>query len=269
MRMSLHPYVKVRECIEQVENYEVKNFLKTVYLLAVARPVELLAKPVSGQTRVYGVKGVDVRVEKIDKPPLSLSQTMNLLSQLENNEIKIREVKGSLSKKIEIAVFSIPLSRQSNKTDKKLCREVAIPIQPDLEPWTQDLLRWFKKAGDDFVFTEHRSHYWNYVKYNQVFKDLTAVIGGYRRIEHTISRKKSTKVEPHEKEMNLGGLYKVREDELQKEYGFDEYDCAVYTGAQIRIANKRIVQMDWHRYINKLCQKSSPFEVRKQLMDFP
>jgi hypothetical protein len=267
--MSLHPYVKVRECIEQVENYEVKNFLKTVYLLAVARPVELLAEPVSGQTLVYGIKGTDVKVEKIDQPPLSLSQTLNLLSKLENKEVTIRKVKDSLSKKIEIAVFSIQLSRQSNKTDKKLYREVAIPIQSNLEQWTQDLLRCFKKAGGDFVFPENRSHYWNYVKYNQVFKNLTAVISGYRRIEHTISRKKSTKVESHEKEMNLGGLYKVREDELQKEYRFDEYDWAVYTGRQIRIANKRIIQMDWHRYINKLCQKSSPFEVKKQLMDFP
>jgi len=267
--MRLYPYTKVRECIANVEDDNIKNFLKAVYLLAVARPVEMLGKPVSGQTRVYGIKGTDFNLEKIDKPPLSLSQTLNLLSQLENKAVTISEVKNELSKKIEIAVFRIRLSRQADKSDNMLYREVALPTQSNLEPWTKDLLKCFKEAGEDFVFPENRSHYWTYVKHKQVFKNLTAVISRYLRIEQTISRKKSVPIEPHEKELNLGGLFKVREDELRKDYDFDEYDWAVYAGAQIRISNERIVQMDWHRYVNKLCQKSSTFEAKRQLMDFP
>jgi len=254
--MSLPTYAKVRERIENVQKDEIKNLLKAVYLLAVARPVELLSAAVSGQKRVYGIRGTDVTIEKIEPPPLSLKQTLRLLSQLENHNVKVSELKRRLTKKIDVAVFKIPLSRQKDNLGKEFYREVAVPVPLKLEPWTKDLLKCFEKAGDDFVFPKNRQYYGYYVTEKQVFQDLTAIIDEYLLVEHNISGKESKKIKPHERDIILGNLFKFRGAELQEEYGFDEYDWSAYTGTQIRIANKRIVQMDWHRYINKLCQNT-------------
>ncbi len=70
--MSLAYYVEVRQRIENVHDKDAQMFLKALYLLGAARPVEMTGARCSGENKdiIYGPKGTDVWLEEID-PPLT------------------------------------------------------------------------------------------------------------------------------------------------------------------------------------------------------
>lgn len=270
--MSVPPYVDVRKRIENVPETKHRMFLKALYLLGIARPAELVSQrnPHSEGNVIYGPTGKDVRIEEIDMPEPSLKQIPKLLSQIENKELDIKEVRRELSLKVQIALFKIKLSKMKREPNKEIpYRLVGLPINNQFEDsWTKEVYDYFKKAGSNYVFPFKRFAAWYYVKYYGIFKDLDYVIRDYIRTRKTISGTRTEPVGKHERKILLEGLRHVRRAELIKEYGFGDLDWAAFTGAQIRVLRDYFtVQEDWHRYIKKLCQKSS-FIVQPKLSEF-
>jgi hypothetical protein len=256
--MSIPKYIDVRNRIDAVGDYECQMFLKSIYLLGVARPTELASKLDSGSTHdeIYGPIGNDVRIEQIGKPRLNHTQVLGLLSKIGKREVTIEEAQEMMSQKIEVAIFRIKKSRTQNRIEAKPYRDVALPIPFD--PWVKELYIYFKKAGNNYVFQNSRTEYWRYTKENEVLKGLKYTIQDYTRIKKAISGRTSGTQAEHEKPLTLEGLRHVRYDELQAEYGFDDLDWGIFTGAQIRIGRSNpIFVEDWHRYIEKLCRKPS------------
>jgi hypothetical protein len=256
--MSLASYVEVRQRIENVQDNDTQMFLKALYLLGAARPVEITAKRCSGENKeiIYGPKGTDVWLEEIDPPNPSIYKIARM--NLEKNWGGIRKLLDNLlTQTLQVAVFKINLSRRKPKSNEEIpSRLVALPMLEKFEPWTKGLFEYFKKAGDDYVFQFNRAVPFNIIQKEGVFKGLKYPIKSYDY--HRKSDEVMT-VKSHLRNIKLEGLRLVRVDELREKNHFDDLDLAVFTGSKITISRVRgifedaVVKEDWHRYIMKLC----------------
>jgi hypothetical protein len=255
--MSLASYVEVRQRIENVQDYDTQMFLKALYLLGAARPVELTGRRCSGENKevIYGPKGTDVRLEEIDPPNPSIYKIARM--NLEKNREGIEKLLDDLlTQTLQVAVFKIKLSRRKPKKNQEVpSRLVALPMLEKFEPWTKGLFEYFKKAGDDYVFQFNRAVPFAKIDKEEVFKGLHYPIKSYDYHKKT----KVMTVKSHLRNVKLEGLRLVRVDELRDKYHFDDLDLAVFTGSKITISRVRgifediVVKENWHRYINKLC----------------
>ena len=154
------------------------------------------------------------------------------------------------------------------KREGKL-RPCAVPLNPDYEPWTQPLLDYFKRAGDDYPFMfnpdpAHSIRYaqwkaqqtfaemmWPMAEYTKTLeipyaKDTPVISTRYGKTGHeeylididgerywTYSKeivREPEKVPHRWKPMRSHALRKRRTNTLKWDYGFDPFDLAAYGG---------------------------------------
>jgi len=222
--MSLPDVDEVRHRIERVEREDIRFCLMGTYLLA-ARISEIVGySSPSDETTGRGPRGTDVQIENF----------------------QMGEIKENA------AVFKLKTAKRGGKI-----RFVALPLNPDYEPWTQPLYWYFKKHGNSLVFPFTRQLIWQYVRKNRVFDGLFYSVDRYSIWEN---KKKIRDINEHLKTFNLHALRHLRATELVQFYGFNGGDLATYGGWTFRSMGlpstaDRYLSLGWQSYFPKLLKK--------------
>jgi len=135
------------------------------------------------------------------------------------------------------------------KTKKQRIRTVALPLEPEYEPWTRSIVEYFQAAlPQKPVFDLSLTMMQRYGK--EAFQGLTYPIEEYLDEGKTVAQ--------HEREITTHGLRHIRSTELTTRYGFDGIDLAIYFGWSLRkeltmpAMALRYLHMQWTRYFPKL-----------------
>jgi len=173
------------------------------------------------QNPAYGPKGTDMRIDSF------------------NNE--------------QVAIFSIKTAKRAGRV-----RLIALPLNPEFEPWTNLIVTKFQEQGVNHVFPFTRQAVSRYVKLEEVFKDLTYPIERYSIKKDGVV----TKVKAHVRSFALHALRHLRTTELVEVYGFDGFNLSAYGGWTIKTATgaqttmfDRYISLNWQSYIPKLLKK--------------
>jgi hypothetical protein len=263
--MSLPEVRVIRERIESCKHYDIRMYLKAVYLFG-ARAVELTGKRCSGEKNlIYGPKGTDSWQVAIDPPDIpSQDLAMILLNALGDRDTALRMIE-KYRQNIPIALYKIKIAKQKlDEGEEAPYRIIALPLPKEYEPWSQDVFDYFQRAGDNYVFPFNRSYVWDYITHEQqIFKGLTYRIKkyNYNRVGQPIF-----KVLPHPRKIKIHGLRHVRIDELIGKYYFDALDMVAFVGWKLTKSGPQggaapamadvyaEIREAWHRYIKKLCK---------------
>ena len=143
----------------------------------------------------------------------------------------------------EAVVFYVKTAKRKGKI-----RPVALPLNPDYEPWTQSLYDYMlkRKRGRAFPFSD-KTLYRASVK---AFDGLWYPIEDYKDIQR------------HWRPLATHGLRHVRAKELLEFYGFSAQELAVYCGWSLRSVMRgavsvleRYVTLQWRDYFPKLLRR--------------
>jgi hypothetical protein len=250
---------EVRTCIEEVEDSQIRMFLKAIYLLGSA-PVELAGESSPGTKIVYGPRGRDVSTVTIslDKPEFNIDDVNDFLEQVGNRALKADRFIESVSTS-PIALFTIKNALKGRNwrtghNDKEVSRVVAVPLLEKFEPWTKELHDYFVSKREDYVFPLKRVRVNDYVRIKNVFKHKKYQVVHYKNSADANFRP----VPEHPREIQLYALRYIRGMELRDKYNFLWDEIEVYTGVKIRNyrTGLRVNQSnkpDWRSYIGKLC----------------
>jgi hypothetical protein len=218
----------VRKRIETCSKEEAKFCLMAAYLFC-ARASEIVGETnrydiSHNQTLARGPNGNDVRLEKF--------------------------VLGDIESKA--AVFTVRTAKRDGKI-----RKIAIPVEKKYEPWTEQLLTYYREHGNEKVFPFTRQKAWSYAQ--EVFSGLRYPIEKYN-----LYKPKSLKPKPiksHMKPFRTHALRHLRATELIETFGFTGFDLSVYGGWTLRSmvgvgsAMSRYAHLDWRRYFPKLLKE--------------
>jgi hypothetical protein len=215
--MNLPDPMDVRSRIENVKDVETQMFLKALYLLG-AMVSEMTGKVYPSEIHLhdaYGPTGTDAW------------------------EASVYVQKILISAKF----FRI-------KTAKKEGDERTVALPTEYEPWTKGLYDYFKKAGNEVVFTFTRQQAYERVKNAKIFKKLQYPVE-YGMVSH-------------QKAFGIDNLRYVRAKELELKYDFKTEDLEAYgiCNLSIRRVHKQIAvsltsesdAQPWNRYLLKLCK---------------
>lgn len=223
------PSVKtVRERIEKVELEEVQICLMCGYLFC-ARISELISK-VSPSDKNYttarGPKGSDVILDVFEL--------------------------GDMQE--EVAIFTISTAKRGGVE-----RLVALPLNPEYEPWTKKVYEYFKKCKEKPCFPFTRQKAWQYSK--KAFEGLSYPIERYSVTHPHNETKKRQVINRHPRAFRTHALRHMRASELIQYYGFDGVDLSIYGGWTLRStigvgsAMQRYAHLQWRKYFPKLLKK--------------
>lgn len=224
--MSLPSVELIRQRIDSVNKDEIRICLKCAYLFT-ARISELIstASP-KDTTTPRGPKGTDVRLDTFELGPL----------------------------KEDVAIFKIKTAKRGGKE-----RLIALPLNKQYEPWTEEVYEYYQSTGNDSVFPFTRQKAWQYSK--NAFEGLTYPIERYFIIKKTLEVIKKHEIPSHIKPFRLHALRHLRTTELIEIYGFDGVDLSIYGGWTLRStigvgsAMERYAHLQWRKYFPKLLKE--------------
>lgn len=223
--MSFPEVDEIRKRIQKTRPDEAKYCLMATYLFC-ARISEIISITVPsdvGHTIARKIKGNDVNIETYEFGP-------------------IKEM---------AAVFSVQTAKRNGKI-----RKIALPLNPQYEPLTGELVDYFSLFGKNPVFNLSRRKAVRYAK--KAFGNLKYPIENYVIYKN----KQIIKSIPyHLKPFRCHALRHLRTNELLGLYEFDGFDLSVYGGwtlrntAGIGSAISRYAHLNWRRYFPKLLKK--------------
>jgi len=169
------------------------------------------------------------------------------------------------SQRIPCVVFNVRTAKRKGKE-----RKVALPLNPNYEPWTKPLYEYFQSKGDDVVFPFPRQEVWMHSK--AAFEGLIYPIDKYSvladatvvktAIRYTKTGKPVVDVPDHNRSFRLHALRHLRATELRERYQFDGFDLASYCGwrlgtivPQISRTMERYLSLGWASYFPKLLRE--------------
>lgn len=216
--VTLPNYEDVRKKIEAVEDQDIQNCLKTVYLYS-GRISEVVGKASLGdsKTTARGPKGNDAVLD----------------------EYQFRDQTEP------ILVFTVRTAKRGG-----IERKIGIPL--NFEPWAKSLYEYFQDRKDKLVFPFTRQTVWSHSR--DVFQGLIYPIEEYRILRDG----KLESVARHPRAFRLQALRHLRASELVSYYGFDGFGLATYGGWKYSTAAKtssvidRYLSLSWQSYIEKL-----------------
>ncbi len=218
--MSLPSVAEVRSRIESIPSTSIRLCLEATYLLGAARISEIVGLS-NWNEKVYGPKGTDVKLDRYGRH--------------------------------KVAVFGMKTAKLQGKP-----RPIALPLEPQYEPWSQQLYDYFKNAKSDFVFPFTRKVPWRYVTKARTFEGLTYPIERYKIIRN---KQLIKVVDRHTRLFKLHALRHLRASELVDFYGFDGFNLATYGGWTIKTALgttgifDRYLALTWRNYFSKLLKR--------------
>jgi|WetSurMetagenome_2_1015567.scaffolds.fasta_scaffold08601_1 hypothetical protein len=198
--------------IEQIKEPNVKVFCKALYVLC-ATASELAGVPCKKEN-VYGPNPDDYSSSKFR--PKGISRLKSEL--IFKHELTPEKAFAP----VDIAVFTINMMRITKRTKLSNLvsqRFVALPHEKEFEPWTNEIIKYYKQAQTNRVFNFNRKHALDYISSHNNFDEF-----GYR-VEHPLSKK--------QEELNkykLDGLRYTRRQELKNDFGFSDYELSIYEG---------------------------------------
>jgi len=158
---------------------------------------------------------------------------------------------AGLKKRIPCVVFNVRTAKRDGKE-----RKIALPLNPNYEPWTKPLYEYFKSKGDQLVFPFSRQKVWMHSK--SCFEGLTYPIETYTIKKGEVVKK----VDEHLRPFRLHALRHLRATELRERYQFDGFDLASYCGwrlgtivPQISRTMERYLSLGWSSYFPKLLKR--------------
>jgi hypothetical protein len=239
------PATKVREAITTILDPEVRIFCKSLYVLG-ASPAELTGFECTGE-KAYGPKGDEVTLSQYI--PVGINRETAELVLL--NKLTLNQAFAP----IKIAIFKIGIARQRVKKNEQLpFRNIALPIDSQLEPWTQEIYECYQQAKGKPVFPYNRKHYLDYLQKRQIFKNFKYTVESYPRYAFAKSGKR-VQIKPsysHPKNFKLEGLRKTRRKELRDLFGFTDFEIDVFSGVPYKHGN---LSEHYEVYLTKLLKK--------------
>jgi integrase len=208
---------EVRDRVEMIPQKIEKGALKFI-LLAGARVSEVVGMKYSNDdTTNYGIRGRDM-------------------------DLDYYVLDGT---KIEVCKFNLRTAKRGG-----LVRVIALPIDREYEPWTEDFVDLFSKAGSDYVWYLPRQRLNEVVKV--WFEGLEYPIEKYKKGDIEVSR--------HWKPFRLHALRHLRATELMNFYGFSLDELRQFMGWTASAIGHsamvdRYAHLDWQRYFPKLLKR--------------
>lgn len=257
--MSVPYYVEVRHCIEDVEDLQMKMFLKALYLFG-ARISEMTGKRYEtdrgAPSKILGPKGTHVELFEFRLPNQK---------SIENTELTIENISGikstltdmsfdEVENAIKFAVFRLNIEEARTEKNEENVRYVALPISEKYEHWTKGLCEHYFAKGQNYAFPFYRQDAQEYIRRKKVFEDLTYPIE-YTMYGNTVD---------YQKRLTMDGLRLVRMAELFTKYKFDQWDLDAYGIKRFRnkgvheqvLDDGRKYSDPWKRYIMKLFKRN-------------
>lgn len=226
--MSELPEVEtIRKRIESAPKKEAKFCLMTAYLFC-ARVSEVIGKTSPSdlaKTQARGPTGKDVKLDVFELGPL----------------------------KEEVAIFTVRTAKRGGKK-----RNIALPLNPKYEPWTEQLYNYFQEFKNDKVFSFTRQKASAYAR--DVFGGFMYQIDSYKLWKKGEPKKTKT-IKEHPKPFCIHALRHLRATELIEDYGCDGIDLSIYGGWTLRSmigvgsAMSRYAHLNWRRYFPKLLKE--------------
>jgi hypothetical protein len=238
---------QVRDAIVAISDQEVQIFCKSLFLFG-ASPVELAGEMCSGE-KAYGPKGEDVILSEYLPAGIS-RETMELI-------LKRKLTLSQAYAPVKIAVFKIGVARKRlRQNEQSPFRHVALPLDSEFEPWTQEIYEFYQRAKDRAVFQYNRKHYHDYLRLHQNFKNFKYTVEAYPRYGFAKSGKRvQLKAESrHPKNFSLEGLRKTRRKELRDFFGFTDFEIDVFSGVPYKYGN---LSEHYELYLTKLLKKTT------------
>jgi len=215
-------FVEFRSFVDtKVPKLRDQILIKTLYLCA-ARVSEVITRVTEGElqknlTKPYG-RGMTVEVVKdYRRNPAVLSEKPQI-----------------------IAVIKTPVAKRRKNPVKK---SIALPCNPQYEPWTIDILRWALDHQKQLSFPLNRFSVWRIVS-----KNLKPILDPMRKALREIPNK--------EKYLNPWRHWRLTH--LADIYGFDSYDLTLVSGWTFKTSLMTgapidsYLHLDWRRYLPKL-----------------
>jgi hypothetical protein len=230
-----------RKKIEAADSEEIEMALKYLYLIC-GRAAEVVTETY-GNRNVYGAVGTDVHTTDYED-----------------------EVTGN---RFEVAVFSVKTAKRRGNL-----RQIALPLDPHYEPWTQQILDYFQKKKNTAVFPFTRQYLWRLAR--PLFKDWNYPIEAYKvwapmkLSGHKYEGEAAVEtIESHTKPCALHWLRHLRATDLvsapnyPRRFRFDVFELSYFGGWTIRGllglgagsssgAFQRYINLSWESYFPKL-----------------
>lgn len=253
----------VRQRIEKIEQTEIKRCYQLTYLacarigeiISLKCPSDKTAHPtganLSWHTETYTVN--------LQSKPEYESAFFTLLTQ----NRRAPQLEEILAIKEDAVIFTVTTEKRKGGWT----REIALPLNPDIEPWSKQLLDYAEKQSGD-LFPYYRQQLYPLAK--KAFKGLTVEIKPYERAEKdgqgnyvfsvdgNGNRKLITHtVNAHIRTFSQHDLRKTRRTELENIYGFTPEERQRYGGWSRGIEERyNTAPSEWKKSFCKLLTKS-------------
>lgn len=222
--MELPKVETIRQRIELAQEKEAKFCFMAEYLFC-ARISEIIGRkcPSDLTTTPRGITGKDV------------TQTVYKIGK----------------QKFDVIVFTVRTAKRGGKE-----RKIALPLEKEYEPFTEQLFNYVRQFGKDPVFPFTRQKAFEYAA--ETFKGLSYPIERYRPFK---DGKPLPMVEEHIKPFRTHALRHLRTTELIEVFDFNGIELSIYGGWTLRSmtgvgsAMSRYAHLHWRKYFPKLLQE--------------
>lgn len=159
------------------------------------------------------------------------------------NEYTLAKERGE-----KVVVFKLKTGKRDGKP-----RNVALPLDPKYEPWTEEVLNYYIERGRRkvFPFTRQITGRWCH----KTFKGLVYPI------EPQITHRNGVRVrvKAHLRPFGTHALRHLRATELVEVYGFDVWEICQFCGWSLKTLGpqhmSRYLHLQWRRYFPKLLKE--------------
>jgi len=261
--MSLPNVQEVRQRIEQVREESLRFLLESAYLFC-ARIGEVVhyTYPCDTGTGTTGPK-LTAR-ETVYKPSIEDSGTVGTLMMIGITEGLKITISDIVQMREPVALFHVWTEKRKGLKRQGIRRDIALPLNPDFEPWTKDLLGYFQKqqVTKQPIFPFYRQKAYTLAK--PVFEGLSVKITHYRKTLPELDGKGKhlmRMIPEHTKPFTVHSLRKIRENELRRNYRFDAFEISAYGGWTMQTmagTSSALAHYDvlpWEDYFPKLLRK--------------
>lgn len=272
---SMPNIYEVMRRIDSCKSLPNKMYMRAEYLFC-ARGIELAGQLTSTDrkrhTEAYGPRGKDVFVTEVNSPNIPTNDLAKLILTALSDKAKALEMVEELTKKIKVAVFKVGIAKQHLEPGEVYpYRLIALPLDKRYDPWAQELLDYYRDAGDHVVFDFNRQDNWEYItRKDKIFAGLVYNIKKYHYLPNgqIMEADEDARDMPtclkHNRIFKCHAIRHVRTDQLIKYLGFDGFDLSAFVGwsmscgekvssAPRQAHNYAEIREAWPRYIHKLC----------------
>jgi hypothetical protein len=277
----------VRDEIEAVPEEETQMFLKCLLTFG-GRSAEFAGVNCTNE-KAYGTTGKDYCwIDEYHPKAVSTDeQTERLNKIIANPNMSTGQAMAIMimpPSPVKVAVFKIPIAKKHLLQGESIFyRHDAIPLDKKYEPWTEQILNYYRQRGKEVLFPENRKHYLDYLRMHKVFKGFAYPVERYtvrtvlgkletvpevdpelpmrtfKRIEKTGMVNQYDAKPQHNHKFKLHGLRHVRTKELNDFYEIKDalalssfIGWAPARGATSMIARYGNIYQNWGSYIQNL-----------------